>query len=213
MCWALGAALGGAAGGVALAAPQPGPLAGNAARGADKAADERCDECHSLEAHDAARSKTSFARFPKLAGQNPAYIAKQLHDFRSGARQHDLMTLVARGLEESDIPDLAAYFGSLARMHGEGTSDHPAAQLYLHGDPARGVPACATCHGPTGKEPVTSTPPIPVIGGQELPYLAFQLRDWRQGARTNSPGAVMHQITRPLTEPEIESLAAYLSGL
>src|SRR5262249_39938588 len=44
---------------------------------------ETCAECHNLD------GISVMARFPKLAGQRPDYIAKQVRDFRDGRRRND----------------------------------------------------------------------------------------------------------------------------
>jgi len=54
------------------------------------------------------------AAFPALAGQSSAYIAAQLHAFKSGARPggpQDLMKAVAGKLADGDITAVANYFG------------------------------------------------------------------------------------------------------
>lgn len=51
--------------------------------------------------------------FPRLAGQHPAYIAKQLQNFKQGTRKSGPMQAVATGLTEDDIKAVAAYVGSL----------------------------------------------------------------------------------------------------
>jgi len=54
------------------------------------------------------------AAFPALAGQSSAYIAAQLHAFKSGTRPggpQDLMKVVASKLADGDITALADYFG------------------------------------------------------------------------------------------------------
>ena len=43
---------------------------------------------------------------------------------------------------------------------------------------------CAACHGESGVPP-QQVIPIPVIWGQNLGYLFFQLRDFKSGARKN----------------------------
>jgi cytochrome c553 len=53
----------------------------------------------------------------------------------------------------------------------------------------------------------------PRIGGQDRPYLEFQLRDWREGVRANSTGGLMNRVARDLTDAEIEALAGFVSGL
>lgn len=50
---------------------------------------------------------------PKLAGQQPQYLAKQLADFKKGARKAPQMNAMAQSLSDDDIKALAAYLGSL----------------------------------------------------------------------------------------------------
>jgi len=50
---------------------------------------------------------------PHLAGQPARYLATQLRAYRSGARQHEVMSVVAKPLKDADIDDLAAWFSSL----------------------------------------------------------------------------------------------------
>lgn len=52
-------------------------------------------------------------QFPRLAGQRPQYLIKQLKDFKSGTRKAGQMNAVAKSLSEEDIKALAAYLGSL----------------------------------------------------------------------------------------------------
>ena len=202
----------------------PAPRLGDPGLGAEKADSERCLECHSTAVTGSDRSKSTEGKFPKLDGQAPDYILKQIRDFRSGARNHDFMQIMARSVSDEDVADIAAYFHSLPLMKGDSaalppgqapTADAAVGQrLYTQGDGARGIAACTTCHGEGGRTQQqgqgASAVRIPHIGGQEWRYLDKQLRDWRAGERRNSPGGVMNQITRQLTDPEIESLANYL---
>lgn len=50
---------------------------------------------------------------PNLAGQNEIYLVKALKDFRSGARVHEVMSLMAKNLTDTDIDQLAAYFSGI----------------------------------------------------------------------------------------------------
>ena len=50
---------------------------------------------------------------PNLAGQNPAYLAAQLEAFRTGARQQEQMSLMARELTDAQIADLAAWYAAI----------------------------------------------------------------------------------------------------
>ncbi|MCQ8104759.1 cytochrome c4 [Methylomonas sp. SURF-2] len=86
----------------------PGKSAGGdaklAAAGKEKAA--MCMGCHGNELR-------GNGQFPKLAGQHPDYIARQLTDFKSGARKAGPMNPLAQSLSEDDIKALAEYAGSL----------------------------------------------------------------------------------------------------
>jgi cytochrome c553 len=47
---------------------------------------------------------------PNLAGQPEHYLSTQLRAYRSGARQHAVMNVIAKPLADQDIADLAAWF-------------------------------------------------------------------------------------------------------
>src|SRR3954470_19118487 len=78
------------------------------AAGKKKSAEVLCTMCHLGE----------FAgqnEVPRVAGQHPEYVVRQLKDYRSRARTNDAgtMTAVARTLSDKDIEDLAQYLASL----------------------------------------------------------------------------------------------------
>jgi cytochrome c553 len=82
-----------------------GPVcAGNADAGKQKSA--VCAACHGADGNSVAPD------FPRLAGQQPDYLAKALHDYKSGARKNAIMAPQAANLSSQDIADLAAYFSS-----------------------------------------------------------------------------------------------------
>jgi cytochrome c553 len=188
---------------------------GDAALGQGKADAERCIECHGADGQGQGQGHSNGpeGKFARLAGQQAAYIVKQIQDFRSGARKHDQMAIMARSITDEDAADIAAYFASLPAMRGDARdASEPGRRLYEQGDPGRGVPACAACHGPRG-EGLRAQALVPVLGGQAWRYLDQQLRNWRSGERRNSPGGVMNAALRSLNDTEIEALATHLSGL
>lgn len=73
--------------------------------GKDKAG--TCATCHGLDGI----AKVPDA--PNLAGDSAFYIAEQLKAFRSGARQHQQMSIIAEGLSDEDIADLAAWYSAI----------------------------------------------------------------------------------------------------
>jgi cytochrome c553 len=66
---------------------------------------------------------------------------------------------------------------------------------------------CAACHGENGV-PVEQAVPVPVIWGQNLGYLFFQLRDFKSGARKND---VMSPVAEGLAREDLMALAQYFS--
>ena len=190
----------------AFAAPPGDPVAGK-----DKADAERCLECHGVAGEGQGFSNGTEGKFARLGGQHPDYIIKQVQDFRSGRRKNDFMKMIASGISDADLADIAAYFAAQPAMPaGAAPKNDAAHRLYVNGDPARKLPACAGCHGEGGK----GTAGVgPVIGGQGLRYLEQQLQDWRNGSRSNSAGGIMNQLTAPLTDAEIEALARYVSEM
>jgi cytochrome c553 len=200
--------------GLALQAQAAGPVAGNPQAGRLKAEDGRCFECHGERGEGGAPVAGAEPKFAKLGGQHADYLVKQLQDFRSGARQNDFMRLLVRELDDGDLRDIAAYFASQPAPRGALQADSaPGARLYREGDAARGVVACASCHGESGRTAAAEGgPSVPILRGQDPRYLEEQLGHWRSGFRRNSPGNVMNQAIRPLTDDEIHALAAYLAS-
>lgn len=203
------------AGGKSLA-PTPSAASawqGDAVLGREKADSERCIECHGIEGQGQGHSNGPEGKFARLAGQSVAYFLKQIQDFRSGARKHDQMAIMARSINDEDAADIAAYFSALPAMKGDARDvSQVGRHLYERGDASRGVVACASCHGLDGRGSADQ-PLMPRIAGQEWRYLDKQLRDWRSGERRNSAGQLMNAVTRGLTDAEIEALATHLSGL
>jgi len=153
---------------------------------------------------------------PNLAGQYGKYISKELRNFQSGVRTHQIMNAMAATIADDDLADIAAYFASQQKMHSDGTDlNDPKADvgknLFLHGDMNRMVIACTNCHGVDGKGRAPNISMFPVIGGQKEGYIRGQLFNWRDKQRHNSPNAIMNRIAEHLTDAEIDSLALYLS--
>jgi len=90
----------------ALSLALPPALGGDPAAGRTKAV--QCQACHGLD-----DGLAKIPQAPHLAGQNEAYLVKALRDYRSGARKDPMMSVVAAGLSEREMEDLAAYFSSL----------------------------------------------------------------------------------------------------
>ena len=66
---------------------------------------------------------------------------------------------------------------------------------------------CAGCHGPKG---VSGADSFPNLAGQKKGYLTSALKAYRDKSR-NAP--IMNGMAGPLSDQEIDDLAAYFSGL
>lgn len=91
--------------GLVLAAGAPPAAAQDPAAGRAKA--QACAVCHGP----AGISTTPDA--PHLAGQPAIYVAAQLRAYRSGARKHEVMAVMAKPLSDADIADLAAWYAAI----------------------------------------------------------------------------------------------------
>jgi cytochrome c553 len=180
--------------------------AGNAADGKMKSM--ACAACHGADGN------SMIPTFPKLAGQHAEFTAKQLADFKSGARTDPTMSGMAAPLSEQDIADLAAYFSSNAGSIGTAADAEKAAigqRIYQAGDKEKGIAACMACHGPAGSGNPGAV--FPVVSGQHSAYIIKALQDFRSGTRTNDPANMMRDIAAKMSDSEIAAVAEYISGL
>ena len=165
----------------------------------------RCFMCHGT------NGESSSPAFPRLAGQNAAYVARQLADYQSGKRKSSNMQPMVEGLTAADMAALGAWFEK-QETHTHTVEDRELADVgrfvYLRGNPFTGVAACATCHGKDGQGTTT----LPRLAGQHAQYTENQIKQFNRRERTND-NAVMHGIAKQLTELETKAVAAYLSGL
>jgi cytochrome c553 len=90
---------------IATAATATAAFAGDAAAGRAKAV--QCQACHGLD------GMSKIPEAPNLAGQNEDYLVKALHDFKSGERKNEMMSVVIKPLSDTDIANLAAFYHSL----------------------------------------------------------------------------------------------------
>lgn len=176
-----------------------------------------CGACHG------AQGNSVNPEWPNLAGQVPAYLVKQLHDFKAKRRSNELMSPMAEPLSQADIEDLAAYFSAQPPKAQVAKPELLAKgeQIYRKGKHRPAVAACIGCHGPAGEgnrdwEKNFSSPPTvlaPALGSQHAAYVVKQLQSFRQKTRTNDVGSVMRNIASQLSNEEILAVAEYIASL
>jgi cytochrome c553 len=167
---------------------------------------EVCVACHGETGVSAAPD------FPHLAGQSGAAIYKQLHDYRTGSRSNQLMTEIAKALEEPAIADLAAYYAGQPKRNPNpvtlAESPKSIVQLVELGDPNRNIPPCGACHRPGSGGPIET----PILAEQGRAYIIQQLKMYASGERRNDVYGRMRTIASKLTPAEMEGVAAYYSA-
>lgn len=180
--------------------------AGNADEGKKQSA--VCAGCHGADGNSGINPL-----WPKLAGQHPGYIEKQLNDFKAGKRKNDLMSPMAAPLTDQAMADLAAYFSSQTRTIGAASPDLVKAgeKIYRGGNPATGVAACMACHGPTGSGNPLAL--FPSLSGQNAAYVEKALTDFQSGTRTNDTASMMQGVVERMSKDEIKAVASYIQGL
>jgi cytochrome c553 len=168
-----------------------------------------CAACHG----EGGRSKN--AAYPALAGQPAMYTVGQLKDFRAQQRSESdskaYMWGVSALLDDATIQALADHYAVQAPLPGT-ASAKPAVlrlgqQIFESGLPAKGVRACASCHG----DKAEGASGFPRLAGQHAPYLLRQLTGF--STRLRPHGVLMKAETANMTLPQMKAVAAYLQSM
>jgi cytochrome c553 len=172
---------------------------------AEKTVQTVCAACHGADGN------SVITLNPKLAGQHPEYLVKQLTNFKEGKRVNAVMGGMVANLSPDDMKGLAAYFAGQKLTLGKAKSNGAGSlgeKIYRGGIAATGVPACAACHGANG---AGIPKQYPRLAGQHADYALQQLRTLRTGERANAP--MMMTIAAKMTDAEMLAVADYMQGL
>lgn len=171
-------------------------LAGGSPAVADDAAAGRkvanmCSTCHGIDGY----AKVPIA--PHIGGEPKEYLEAQLMAFKTGAREHEMMSVVTAGLSAQQISDVAAWYAS-----------HEAVATLPEGVSERDAPAaCVSCHGPDGISVVMNAPNL---AGEVNIYIDTQLKAYRTGKRKHE---IMSEIAAHLDDTEIRAVADWYSNV
>lgn len=159
--------------------------------GAGRAKAGQCRTCHGL---------NGFAMIPiapHIGGENPLYIIRQLTAFRDGTREHEMMTVVAKGLDDQSIADLAAWY-----------SAQPVTATLPPGKTGDMAPeACAGCHGTDG---IALIEDAPNLAGENVIYTETQIKAFRTGKRVNE---TMTGIAADLSDADLRAAADWFAAV
>ncbi len=154
--------------------------------------------------------------FPRLAGIDAGYLARQLHDFASGKRASDIMGPVAKALSDGEMTAVANYYAKETTPKAaepkllDTAAVAAGATLAERGDWSRGLPGCAQCHGPDGVGVGAS---FPKLAGQSMEYISAQLKAWQDRQRTNDPLGLMASVAAKLSDKDVAAVASYYASL
>jgi cytochrome c553 len=174
---------------------------------ADDTAIGVCGTCHGPDGN------SINPMFPRLAGQHAGYLVRQLKSFKEHSRGDPyaiaFMWGMASGLSDETIDALAQYY---ARQKAGPGRNHDVSTIargrdvYEHGVPSQGVPACAACHGAAAR----GNDMFPRLAGQHAEYILKQLASFQSNMRNV---AIMHGVAQNLRTPEMQAVADYLESL
>lgn len=165
----------------------------------------KCFLCHG------ATGDSSSPLYPKLAGQNEAYLLKQLRNFKAGERDSNDMRKVVADMSDDDMRAAAHFFSHQQPSRGKSAYGDMRAvgeRLYSQGNPDKGLLPCRDCHGESG----AGSDKLPRIAGQHTLYIETQLSLFEERKRTND-NAQMQDIAKRLSVDEARAVAEYLRGL
>ncbi|HEX4882535.1 MAG TPA: c-type cytochrome [Casimicrobiaceae bacterium] len=172
-----------------------------------------CAACHGADGNSPTPAN------PNLAGQHADYITVQLAHFKAGIRVNPIMQGMAAGLSDDDMRSLGMYFaqqkpkGLVAKSADLAKAGQA---MWRAGDMGTGVPACSSCHSPTGAGIPKN---YPRLAGQYADYTYTQLRAFKTGERgadkgsKDAGGRIMRGVVEHMTDEQMKAVADYAAGL
>ncbi len=144
-----------------------------------------CRTCHGIDGY------AQIPIAPHIGGEPEAYLEAQLMAFKTGAREHEMMSVVTSGLSAQQISDVSAWYAAhtVIATLPEGVSADDAPQ------------ACVSCHGADG---ISQLLDAPNLAGEVNIYIDTQLKAFRIGKRQHE---IMSDVSAELTDEEIRALA------
>jgi len=158
-----------------------------------------CAHCHGTDGNSSAQA------YPNLAGQTKEYIYAQIKAFKEGRRTNPQMSPMVGILNDEDMQHLGDFYNSQSLMRRPVNVD---ANIVAQGKKLAEDLQCASCHQPGYK----GMKEFPRLARQKQAYIVKQLREFRDGVRTNDNG-IMAATAKALTDDQIEALAQYFASL
>lgn len=159
-------------------------------------AETDCAGCHNI------NGISTTKGIPHIAGQRPAYLYVTLKEYRSGARQNEVMSNAVKFLSDDALVKVSAYFASLDPAPVPAGPAGPAKPDPVEAGKAASA-ACAGCHGDTG---VSQIPGIPSLIGLDPKYLVDAIKAYKDGGRKND---TMKSMVTALDDTTMSNIALF----
>lgn len=186
--------LGAAALAAALLAPAP-------ASGADPARGrvlaEACAACHGADGN------STIDLHPSLAGQQPVFLTLQMILFREGIRRFAPMNEVMKGVSDSDIEALSAFYAAQAPRHDPPERNEAKA---TRGAVLSERFRCNVCHMPG----YVGQNQVPRLSRQREDFLLHAMQEYQAGRRQGTD-TQMNAALYGLSDQDLADLAHHLA--
>ena len=171
---------------------------------------QTCSRCHGVDG-----TGRDSGAFPALAGQRAEYLYSSLRAFAGRTRFSGIMSTFAANLDDQTMRHAAAYYEGLpprtAGTSADAASFARGEAIARSGVPARDIPACSGCHGPSAN---SRNPAYPLLAGQHTRYLALQLDLFKTRSRGGTGYAnLMHVFVDRLSPADIRDLTLYYEAV
>jgi cytochrome c553 len=195
----------------ALAISLAAPCAGSAqeADGKQLYLTRTCVACHGRNGAKAIQS------YPQLAGLDQGYLFQQMKDIAEGKRvsgpdargfpRTEAMKAVMGVVTYDELKTIAAWLATLPPppiVQGDATKIAQGAIAFANS-------GCPACHGDGGSKPLEG---FPIVAGQKKDYLLLQIKEIRDGVRSNDKADLMKTVVEGLSDADAEAIAEYLSS-
>lgn len=163
-----------------------------------------CSQCHGDDGNSVKPG------VPNLAQQNPSYLLQQIEKFANGTRKNYVMNVLSKNFTREDKVNLALFYANMQvkQIKTDPKLARSGQSLYIQ--------KCSACHGEKG----VGKKDFARLAGQQVQYVTNTLKRFRDNAAKNAgngsskrSNVIMESIARPLTDKNIDSLAAYIAHL
>lgn len=150
-----------------------------------------CRTCHGIDGY------AAIPIAPHIGGEPQEYLEAQLMAFKTGQREHEMMSVVAAGLSAEQIANVSAWYSAheIVATLPDGVNPEDAPQQ------------CVSCHGADG---ISQLVDAPNLAGETNIYIDTQLKAFKRGKRTHE---IMSEVAAGLSDTEIREIADWYAAI